>query len=190
MEKKQKIWEYLYTEWVKPIGIGILIVVLLNSFVCQVYKVDGSSMYPTLVDKEKMFTTKYDYRFGEMEREDIVILRVNMEESGRINLVKRVIAVEGDTIELKDGVLYINGEEKEEPYLEDSRKEAEKNYPNQPFNEDIPKLTIPKDQIFVMGDNRPGSSDSRYFGFVNEEMVKAKVKAVIWPLDKMRVIEH
>jgi len=145
--------------------------------------VDGESMCDTLQNNEIMFVTKPEYLFGEPQRGDVVICKY----PGRTeNFVKRLMAVPGDTIEVRENVVYVNGEELDETYLTPSRNQN---------GFSMAAMTLTDDQYFVMGDNRDNSHDSRnYYGWdkpatLNRSQIVGHVRFVVFPFDKIRGIE-
>ena len=157
---KKKILKSTF-EWTSTIVIAIVLALLIRMFIFEIVEVKQSSMYPTLKENEKLLITKPNYWFAEPEYGDIVIL--NVEEN--INYVKRVIATEGQTIEIKDSVVYIDDEPLDEPYLVDDLEYS-----------DFEKITVEENTSFVMGDNRPASLDSREstIGCVDNDDIFAK----------------
>jgi len=149
---------------------AILIVACFNLFIAQPRTVDGSSMEPTLDDNDRLIVELMSYRFGDPERGDIVMLRITEGQSSRA-LVKRIVGLPGDTIEIHDGNVYINGEKYDEPYVSAST------------NGIMTATLIPDGQYFVMGDNRPISNDSRYFGTVPHQDIIGKVWIRYWPFN-------
>ena len=156
-------------EWIKSILFAVVIAVIIRAFVFEFVVVDQSSMYPTLHSGDKLGVMKITYLFDSPERGDIVIAKV---ASGK-NYVKRVIAFGGETIEIKDSVVYVNGEVLDEAYLPDNLE-----------YEDYALTTIPENTLFLMGDNRPTSIDSRSrsVGFVDEDNILGKVLVRLSPL--------
>lgn len=140
--------------WIRDISIAILIGILIRLFVLSVAHVDGHSMDPTLHDRQFLVVEKVSLWFGGVpDRGEIVIVKgVQLPSGEEKRIVKRVIGREGDTIEVIDGVLHLNGQKKNEPYVRDL------------MTEDMKKVTVGKGTVFVMGDNRNNSSDSRMFG--------------------------
>ncbi len=150
------------------IVIAFIIALLIRSLVIETFVVQGPSMEPTLVDGERLLVSKIAYRLGEPKRGDVIVLRYPLNPSK--DYIKRVVAVEGDTVELRLGRLYINGQLKEEPYV------------HFPGLYNMASVAVPENTVFVMGDHRTNSEDSRFFGSVKEELVKGKAIVIIWPL--------
>ena len=152
-------------EWLKAIVIGLIIFIFIRTFFFSNYVVEGESMMPTLQDGNKLVVNKIGYQIGDLNRFDVIVFHANQEE----DYVKRIIGLPGDTIEYRDDILYINGKKVKESYLEKYRKEAIGGRLTGDFTllEITGKETVPNDHIFVLGDNRLGSRDSREFGFVS-----------------------
>ena len=105
-------------EWIFSLAIAVVAALLIRTFIFEFVRVDGTSMLTTLNDREIMFTTKYDYWLGNLERFDVVIL--HYPSRGNTTFVKRIVGMPGDTVELQSGYLYVNGQRYEEPYIQDS----------------------------------------------------------------------
>lgn len=163
-------------EFLKDIAI-ILVIVLGISFFIKPIIVKGSSMVPTLENKDYLLINKQAYNFGKPERGDIVVFP-HEEGTGTKNLyIKRVIAIPGDKLEIKNGKVYINNEEQTENYIQ-----------NGAITSGNIDYIIPKGEIFVMGDNRENSSDSRYFGTVTIDDVTGEVMVRLLPFNKIGTV--
>ena len=162
-------------EWIGTLALAVVIALAVRTWVFEPVKVDGRSMDATLVDGEVMFVTKFDYLFDEPERFDVVIC--HYPNRGSTNFVKRVVGLPGDTVEVKDGYLYVNGE-----------KYEEEDITHRP-NYTLEAYTVPEGQYFVLGDNRSNSNDSHLIGPLDADMIKGHVRQVILPLDAWRSIE-
>ena len=130
---------------------ALVLALLINHFVAQTTYVLGQSMEPNLHDDEHLLIEKLSYRFGTPERGDIVVIDVDYTE---IPLIKRIIGLPGEMVQVRDSQLYIDGQLTTEPYLTDT------------LQRDYGPTTVPEGYVFVMGDNRNNSNDSRYFGAV------------------------
>jgi signal peptidase I len=148
----------------------VVVVLFLVAFVIQAFKVEGNSMLPTLHDSERYFVDKLSYRLGAIRRGDIVALRFPLDPDK--TFVKRVVGLPGELVELKRGVVLINGTELSERYLGAQRRGIESH----------PPLRIPPRHYYVLGDNRVHSSDSRRWGFVPERYLVGKFLFRYWPL--------
>ncbi len=189
-EVVETTWQKELFEWVKVIVIAVVIAMLLKTFVMTLAKVDGASMEPTLQNNDRMYVNKLFYT---PERGDVVIIKSN--KTNDKFWIKRVIAVEGDTlfIDFRTGDVYVNDEIIDEPYINEETLTFG-NYVNHllvqgQFTRENP-LTIPEGEVFVMGDNRNHSSDSRAIGTVAVEDVEGHAVFRFWPLDKMGSFDY
>ncbi|HET9780234.1 MAG TPA: signal peptidase I [Candidatus Dormibacteraeota bacterium] len=148
------------------------------SFAVQAVHVEGLSMFATLDDNDYLIANKIDYRLHPPQRGDIVILRPPTNNS--TDFIKRIIALPGERLLIRDGVVYINGHKLDEPYLPEEWTQF--NSPPPWSNGD--GAVIPANQYFVMGDNRNRSQDSRFFGPIGRDRIDGKAWFRIWPLDK------
>ncbi len=167
-------------DWLKAIIVAVIIVALVRSFLFSSYIVDGKSMRPTLEDGNKLVVNKISYQVSHIKRFDVIVFHANPKQ----DYVKRVIGVPGDSIRYKDDQLFINGKRYEEPYLDEykSRAEGESLTGDFSLDELTGSKTVPEGKLFVMGDNRIESSDSRHFGFISMKQVVGKVDIKYWPL--------
>lgn len=173
---KNEVWE-----WTKALAIAIALAFFIRTFLFAPFIVEGQSMESTLHNEEKLVVNKAVYYVGEPQRGDIIVFHA---EPTR-DYIKRVIAVAGDTLEVKNDVLYINGKQVDEPYLAHNREEAKSQ--NIPLTKDVPLITIPAGHIYVMGDNRLNSHDSRAIGPVDLKTVVGRAEFVFWPFSHIRM---
>ena len=147
----------------------------------QVAAVEGSSMYPTLVNHERLLVNKFTYFVSDPQKGEIIVFRYPKDESR--DFIKRVIATAGDTVEMRSGKVLVNGTEIDEPY-------TWKEDPKGPNLSDYRKSVVPEGHIFVLGDNRNNSEDSRFadVGFVPLDLVKGKASLAFWPVDRWRML--
>jgi signal peptidase I len=145
------------------------------SFAVQAVHVEGLSMFATLDDNDYLIANKIDYRLHTPQRGDIIILRPPTDNSK--DFIKRVIALPGEKLLIRDGIVYINGRRLDEPYL----PEAWTTLNNWPTN-GTDGMIIPPNEYFVMGDNRNRSQDSRIFGPIGRDRIDGKAWFRIWPL--------
>ena len=164
-------------DWVIYILIAVVLAFFIRYFVVELYLVDGPSMRPTLQSRERLVVNKFIYRFRAPERGEVLVFRYPKDPSR--DFIKRVIAVPGDTIEIKDGRVFVNQQLMNEPYILSKTRG------------DYPLATVPAGHIFVMGDNRNNSEDSRFadVGFVPYELVKGKAVLVFWPVDEFKTLQ-
>ena len=164
-------------EWIVTIVAALAIAFVIRTFLFEPVRVDGGSMLETLQNGEVMFVTKYDYLGKDPERFDVVIC--HYPDRGTTNFVKRVVGLPGDTVEIKDGYLYVNGTKYGETYIE-----------HRPLT-DFPATEVPEGCYFVMGDNRSNSHDSRAYdvGPLTRSQILGHVRQVIFPFSAWRAVE-
>lgn len=168
------VFRRLVYELVTAVVPALLMALFINTFIAEAAEVaDGPSMQPNLYVGYRMMTEKVSYYFHQPQRGDIVIVA---QPNGETNLVKRVIGLPGETIESHDGHTYINGELLDEPWV---TYFGGRNYP---------PTQIPEDHIFIIGDNRPNSRDSRAIGPVPIEAVQGRVIFIYWPLEEFEFL--
>jgi signal peptidase I len=163
-----------WTEWIIVIVVAVTAALVVRAFVLQQFAVSGHSMDTTLHNGDRVLVNKLSYRLHHPNRGDVVVLKT-LEGTGERDLIKRVIALPGETVEYKSCVLYINGKELVEPYLDPAIVTPSS------CGGDQTKLTIPAEHVFVMGDNRGGSKDSRDIGPVEYQNLLGRAFVVIWP---------
>ncbi|MBQ1509774.1 MAG: signal peptidase I [Selenomonadaceae bacterium] len=164
-------------DWIVSILVAVVLAFFIRQFIVELYIVDGPSMRPTLQSGERLVVNKFIYRFRPPEKGEVLVFRYPRDPSR--DFIKRVIAVPGDSIEIKEGRVYVNDQLLNEPYiLEKTRSE-------------YPRATVPPGTIFVMGDNRNNSEDSRFVdvGFVPYDLIKGKAVLVFWPVSQFKTLE-
>lgn len=169
--------------WILTLGAAVVIALLIRHFLFEPIRVDGESMCDTLQNNEIMFVTKPEYLLGDPQRGDVIICHY----PGRTeNFVKRVMGVPGDVIEVRENVVYRNGEAVDEPYLTPERNDN---------GFSMAAFTLGEDEYFVMGDNRDNSHDSRnYYGYgspsaITRDMIIGHVRCVVFPFNAIRGVE-
>ena len=150
-----------------PYLLIIIVVLLFKRYIVSPIRVNGQSMYPTLKNADMMILNETSYYFKDIKRFDIVVVDAKDEL-----IIKRVIALPGETISYKDNTLYINGKKVEEKY-------------SYGITDDFESVKLKKDEYFVMGDNRQNSLDSRYFGPFKKKYIRGKTNVIILPFDRM-----
>lgn len=166
-------------EFIQSLIIAGILAFFIITFVAQSFIVDGQSMYPTLNDGERLFVNKFIYRFHPPKRFDIIVFTPNGQPDSKF--IKRVIGLPGETVFIKDGITYIDGQPLKEKYL------------NEKMLGDFGPYPVGEDEVFVMGDNRNHSADSRipsYVGNVKYRTISGKAFWVYWPIKRMRIIKH
>lgn len=169
--EKREVWE-----WIKSILIAVLLALVIRAFLVEVFLVQGKSMLPTLHDRERLIVSKVQYYYREPEQGEIVVFKATEQR----DFIKRVIAVAGDEVRVDNGGVYVNGVRLDEAYIFEE--------PREPYG----PVIVPQDSVFVMGDNRNNSMDSRHpsVGFVSLEKLKGKAMLVFWPVDSIRLVSH
>ena len=166
-------------EWGIIIITAIVLAFLLQTFVFDTRIVPSLSMYPTIDEQDRLINSKLSYLFGDVQRGDIVVFEAPECTGMTEDLVKRVIALPGETFEVKDGAVYINDEKLDEPYL--------KVTPTYTFE----KVTVPENCYIMLGDNRNSSVDSHMWSdpFLPEENIIGKAVFRYWPLSRIGILE-
>ncbi|MBM7659840.1 signal peptidase I [Bacillus mesophilus] len=170
---------------IRPIVIGIIIAFILRLFFFSSYIVEGSSMTPTLHDGNLVVINKLSYQFDELKRFDVIVFHANQQD----DYVKRVIGLPGDRISYEDGKLYVNGSLIEETFLEKTGGDFSyyKEISDFTLQDITGEETVPPGMIFVIGDNRLGSYDSRHFGFIEVDQVVGKVNLRYYPFQHIDI---
>jgi signal peptidase I len=167
-------WGRFVLDIIETLALAIVLFLGINTVSARV-RVDGFSMIPTLKDGEFVLVSKVNYRFGSVERGDIIVFHFPMDPQQE--LIKRVIGLPGDTISVQSGSVSVNGQVLNETYIA-----ASPTYSGQ--------WTVPDGQLFVLGDNRNDSSDSHSWGFLPFEKVVGKAVVIYWPPPQWEVIHH
>lgn len=164
--------------WMRDLMLSVLIAVLVILFLYRPVKVEGTSMMPGLLDQERLFINQFSYKFGlgHIKRGDTVVFWYP--EDTTKSYIKRVIGLPGDTVEVKDGTVYVNGKKLVENYVPADYRD------DRPY----PLTKVPPNDYFVLGDHRISSNDSRAWGFVPRSYIYGKAVFVFWPLDHVGTI--
>ena len=158
----------------EAIAIAIVISAILIIFVVQAFYIPSESMEPTLKPGDRILVNKFIYNFRDPKRQEIIVFDYPLEPDRKF--VKRVIATPGDRVKIKEGKVFVNGEQLEEEYVpEDSYT-------------DFAEVKVPENNYFVLGDNRNNSKDSRYWGFVPEDNIVGHPIIIFWPLNRIKII--
>jgi signal peptidase I len=174
-------------DWIFVIVVALGAAMLVRVFVLQQFYISGPSMETSLFQDDRVLVNKLSYRFSEIDRGDVIVFDRVTTSGGIVehdDLIKRVIAVGGDSIQIKQCEVLVNGTPLEEPYLDVVVEGEDLNSRCRVV--DMPSLTVPDDQLFVMGDNRAESFDSRSFGPIPNKLVIGRAFAVVWPLGSLR----
>lgn len=175
-------WKAELIDWIKSFILIGGLTAFIYVFVMAPYVVQGRSMESTLHDRERVIVNKAIYYLKDPKPGDIVI--IHPDASGD-NWIKRVVAVAGDTVEAKNDQVYVNGQPLSEEYLVDNKVQASAS--GDTLTKDFDPVTIPEGSVFVMGDNRNNSMDSRVIGPVEIDHVVGRAEVVYWPLSDIRL---
>lgn len=198
-QKPKKDWKKEAREWIVSIAVALLVVFVIRNFLFQIIRVDGDSMNTTLLNNERLFATVLDVRLSGADRGDVVICHYPNRD--RTNFVKRVVAVEGDIVYREDGVTHVVYEVEDADgnvqTVDEMLDERYAMYFLGGSSDDYAPYTLGKNEYFVVGDNRYNSHDSRDWndsdssrdvGPITGDMLVAKVRQVIWPLNEIRPV--
>lgn len=167
-------WGRFFVDILETLVLAVILFFGINAVSARV-RVDGYSMRPTLDDGEFVLVSKFNYKLSNVQRGDIIVFHFPMDPEQE--LIKRVIGLPGDRVQVKDGVVYINDQALDEPYIA-----APPAYTS--------AWNVPADRLFVLGDNRNDSSDSHSWGYLPFENVVGKAVLIYWPPPMWEVIEH
>ncbi len=174
-KSKNELWE-----WIKALAVAVILAFVIRSFLFAPFVVDGTSMMPNLHDRERLIVTKLIYFIQDPKPGDVIVFHATKER----DYIKRVIGVAGDKVEMKNDQLLINNQPVEETYLNEYKKQAK--IEGYPLTADFGPVEVPKGELFVMGDNRRNSKDSRMIGAIPLESVVGRADVVFWPLSEFR----
>ncbi len=180
-------------EWVESIIIAFILAMFIRTFIAQAFKIPSGSMRPTLVEGDRILVNKFiygakipwtDFRlpgFRKPQRGDIVVF-IYPEDTER-DFIKRLIATEGEAVQIKDGKIYINGQALDNPTF------ARYYYNRGDYGDEENNIIVPPHSFYVLGDNSASSQDSRYWGFVPHKYLLGKAFLIYWPLHRIRIIK-
>jgi signal peptidase I len=179
VEGKGELWLLLkeIRGWTRDIFFAALTAILIVVFVVQPVKVEGTSMQPRLLDQERIFVNKFIYHFSEISRGDIVVFWYPKDPAK--SFIKRVVGLPGEAIEIRSGVVYIDGKPLPEQYVT----------PEYFDYASYPPQKVPPHCYYVLGDHRNSSNDSRHWGPVPAENVFGKAVFRYWPVSKLGLID-
>jgi signal peptidase I len=183
MDFLRKIYAFLI-DTVQSLLIVFAVFLVIWQFLFRPFQVSGNSMYPTFLDKEYIITNIIALRVSKLKVGDVIVFRAPPDPDR--DYIKRVIGIPGDQVMIQNGDVYVNGSLLDQSaYLPSSVKTF-----GGSFLRDDVAVTVPADSYFVMGDNRPGSSDSREWGFVPVKSIVGKSSFVYWPVSKMGTVKN
>ena len=156
--------------WTRDIIFAFVIAIFIVVFVVQPVKVEGTSMEPVLMDQERIFVNRFIYRLKDISRGDVVVFRYPRDHNK--SFIKRILAIPGDEIEIRVGMVYLNGRRFDEPYIPPAFGDKRS----------YPRTIVPPGRYFVLGDHRNSSNDSRNWGFVEKRLIYGKAFFCYWPI--------
>lgn len=181
-------------EWIESIIIAFILAMFIRTFFIQAFKIPSGSMRPTLIEGDRLMVNKLrygpkvpftDYRlpgFSKPQRGDVIVFVFPTDE--KRDFIKRLIAFEGEKVEIKNGDIFVNGKEILEPIIKGVYY-----YNRGDFGQENQTIVVPQDHVFVLGDNSANSHDSRYWGYVPEKNIVGKAEFLYWPLKRIRLIQ-
>lgn len=175
-----------FLDIIETVVIALSIFLVIYLFAIQPHQVSGQSMFPNFHDREYILTDKISYKFGDPVRGDVVVFHApdaaHCPKGTGCDFIKRVLGVPGDTLEIRDHVFFLNGEPLVEPYI------PPENTLNPGAFIEGRVITLGLNEYFVVGDNRPHSSDSRAWGPIGKENIVGKGFFRYWPLDRIGLL--
>lgn len=180
-------------DWVESIIVAFILAMIIRTFIVQAFKIPTGSMRPTLIEGDLILVNKFiygakipfsDFRLPELsslKRGDVVVFIYP--EDNKKDFIKRLVGLPGETIEIKNGTIYVN----DKP-LTDSIFGQNFYYNYGDFDKEGYKITVPKGNYFVLGDNSSSSKDSRYWGYVPFKNILGKAMVIYWPPNRIRII--
>jgi len=180
----------LIKEYAEAIITALLLALIIRAYIIQAFKIPSGSMIPSLLIGDHILVTKFIYGtkipfsdksilvFKQPEKGDIIVFKYP--EDPKKDFIKRVVAAGGDTLEERNKIIYVNGKEVTEPYAYHGDSFVR---PRGDPRDNFGPLIVPENKVFVMGDNRDQSFDSRYWGFVDIKAIKGKALIIYWSWD-------
>ena len=170
-------------ETLETVVIALLLAFVIRTFVVQTFWIPSGSMQPNLTINDRIMAYKLFYGINQVKRGNVIVFKFPL--NPKQDFVKRVIGLPGDKIEVRDKQVYVNGNKLEEPYV----------VHRDGWNTGVPRdqyepVTVPPDSLFVLGDNRDSSEDSRYWGFVPAKNIVGRAFLVYWPPWRVRIITN
>ena len=157
--------------WTRDLVVALALAMVIIVFFYQPVKVEGTSMAPLISDQERIFINKFVYRFEPIDRGDVVVFWYPLDRSK--SFIKRVVGLPGEMVEIRKGMVYVNGVSLAEPYVPPQYEDLT----------DFGPVRVPSDSYFVMGDHRISSNDSRVFGSVPNHYIYGRAVFAYWPVD-------
>ena len=175
-------------DWIIVLVVALVVALGIRTYVLQQFYISGPSMETTLYQPNRVLVNKLSYRLHDVNRGDVVVFdRVtsNGESIQHDDLIKRVVGLPGEKISISKCIVYVNKVALKEPYLDSSDTEQE-DLIERCRQPEMAEVVVPAKQVFVLGDNRPQSMDSRMFGSVDRNRIVGRAFVVLWPLSRWR----
>jgi signal peptidase I len=181
LSQKQRSQMRAIWEWVFVVVVAISAAMLIRVFLFQQYYIDGPSMQTTLMPEDRVLVNKMSYKLHDIHRGDVIVFDRVTNEVQHDDLIKRVLGLAGETLEIRSCIVYINGVQVDEPYLNPEQTSQVEPSARCGSHTDMAPVVVPEEMVFVMGDNRVQSFDSRDFGPIATDKVRGRAFVVIWP---------
>ncbi len=170
-------------EWTNSILVALILTLIIRTFIIQAFKIPSGSMRPTLMEGDKLFVNKYVYRFEAPKPGDIIVFKYPVDP--KKDFIKRLVALGGEKVEIRDGKIIVDGKTLDDPKLFGKFFY----YNHDPYGAPGETIQVPENNYFVLGDNSGNSTDSRFWGFVPKKNVLGKAVFRWWPLNRFGKIE-
>ena len=181
LSQKQRSQMRAIWEWVFVVVVAISAAMLIRVFLFQQYYIDGPSMQTTLMPEDRVLVNKMSYKLHDIHRGDVIVFDRVTNEVQHDDLIKRVLGLPGETLEIRSCIVYIDGVQVDVPYLNPEQTSQVEPSARCGSHTDMAPIVVPEEMVFVMGDNRVQSFDSRDFGPIDSDKVRGRAFVVIWP---------
>jgi signal peptidase I len=181
LSQKQRSQMRAIWEWIFVVVVAISAAMLIRVFLFQQYYIDGPSMQTTLMPEDRVLVNKMSYKLHDIHRGDVIVFDRVTNDVQHDDLIKRVLGLPGETLEIRSCIVYINGVQVDEPYLNPEQTSQVEPSARCGSHTDMAPVVVPEEMVFVMGDNRVQSFDSRDFGPIDTDKVRGRAFVVIWP---------
>ena len=177
-KKISAAWKSVIKEYIDSFIVAGILATLIITYVARSFYIPSESMLPTLKVNDYILVNRFVYKMALPSRGEIIVFHPpHVKDPANTDFIKRVVALENDVVEVADGVLYLNGIPQDEPFIKE------------PIDADFPAYRVPKGHVFVMGDNRNNSDDSRYWGPLPLENIVGKAFVIFWPVSRMGLLK-
>lgn len=177
-KKISAAWKSVIKEYIDSFIVAGILAILIITYVARSFYIPSESMLPTLKVNDYILVNRFVYKMAFPSRGEIIVFHPpHVKDPANTDFIKRVVALENDVVEVADGVLYLNGIPQDEPFIKE------------PIDADFPAYRVPKGHVFVMGDNRNNSDDSRYWGPLPLENIVGKAFVIFWPVSRMGLLK-